>query len=236
MTKNMSSLPKLTPIKNQSQVRRSLWFERGMAIIASANLLLILFDLSYIPLRNFWLQGRITIPLLNQTIQVPLPPIAKWYDPFKGIEPYRETREYLKKVDNLEKQLGLTQSPSLQTQEILTRLRSRQTADILADLRRQSEEMVDTNPFQVANKTGTLEKIKNQMREHVFKSKDASAKESFRRFWSQNYLAVNSRERGLGFFNREIRPLFETNYYRPIGENGEFVDNFWLLDLPFVTL
>ena len=235
MTKNMSSLPKLTPIKNQSQVRRSLWFERGMAIIASANLLLILFDLSYIPLRNFWLQGRITIPLLNQTIQVPLPPIAKWYDPFKGIEPYRETREYLKKVDNLEKQLGLTQSPSLQTQEILTRLRSRQTADILADLRRQSEEMVDTNPFQVANKTGTLERIKNQMRKHV-PNKENSAKASFRQFWSQNYLELNGVKGEFNFFNREIRPLIETNYYRPIGENGEFIDRFWSLDLPFILL
>lgn len=231
----MSSLPKLTPIKTKNQVRRSLWFERVMALIASANLLLVLFDLSYIPFRNFWLQGRIKIPLLNQTIQVPLPPLTRWYDPYKGIEPNRDTREYLKIVDNLEKQLGLMQLPPLQTQEILTRLRSRQTAEILEVLRLQSEEMVDNNPFLVANKTGTLEKIKNRMREHVPNPKDSS-KEAFQQFWSQNYLEINGVKGELNFFNEKIRPLIETNYYRPIGENGEFIDRFWKIDLPFVIL
>ena len=40
----------------------------------------------------------------------------------------------------------------------------------------------------------------------------------------------------LQFFNREIRPLMAVNYYRRIGENGEFVDWFWLIDAPFVLL
>jgi hypothetical protein len=78
-----------------------------------------------------------------------------------------------------------------------------------------------------------LEKIKNRMRVHVLGSREASAKDSFRTFWSQNYLSTRSREQGLGFFNREVRPLFETNYYRPIGENGEFIDRFGLIDFPF---
>lgn len=231
----MSSLQKLAPKKSQSQVRRSLWFERGMALIASANLVLVLFDLSYIPLRNFWLQGRIRIPLLNQTLQVPLPLIAKWYDPYKGIEPYRDTDAYLQKVNELEKTIGITESPPLQPQEILTRLRSQQTAQILEDLRRSSEEIVDTNPFQVANKTGTLEKIKNRMRERV-PNQENSSKQSFRQFWSQDYLDFNGVKGELNFFDEEIRPLIETNYYRPIGENGEFVDRFWKIDLPFVIL
>jgi len=216
----MSSLQKLSP--RTSQARRNLWFERMMAVLASLNLLLVLFDLSYIPLRDFWLQGRLKV--LGLTLEIPLPPIAKWYDPIKDIEPFRDTDQYLKRVEELERQISQTG------------VRSPDVEIILQDLRRRSEEIVDTNPFQVANKTGTLEKIKNRMREHVSQSKDGSAKDSFRRFWSQNYLATNSREQGLGFFNREIRPLLETNYYRPIGENGEFVDYFWLLDLPFVTL
>lgn len=193
-------------------------------MIASANLLLVLFDLSYIPLRNFWLQGRITIPLLNQTIKVPLPPIAKWYDPIKGIEPHRDTQKYLDRVEELENQIS--QTP----------LRSPQVEVILQDLRSRSVEMIDSNPFELANKTGTLERIKNKMREHVFNRTDASAKESFRRFWSQNYLATGSPKQELAFFNGEIRPLIETNYYRPIGENGEFIDLFWSIDLLFVLL
>lgn len=231
----MSSLQKVTPTKSKSQLRRSLWVERGMAIIASVNLLLVLFDLSYISFRNFWLQGRITIPAINQTIKVPLPPIAKWYDPYKGIEPHRDTDEYLQTVDKLKNTIGITESPPLPTEEILTRLRSPQTAQILEDLRVRSVEMVDTNPFQVANKTGTLEKIKNRMREHI-PNKDNSSKEAFRQLWSQNYLELNGVKGELEFFNEKIRPSIETNYYRPIGENGEFIDRFWKIDLPFVIL
>jgi hypothetical protein len=30
--------------------------------------------------------------------------------------------------------------------------------------------------------------------------------------------------------------LIQTNYYRSIEENGEFTNQFWLLDAPFVIL
>jgi hypothetical protein len=40
----------------------------------------------------------------------------------------------------------------------------------------------------------------------------------------------------INFFDQDIAPLIETNYYRRIGENGEFIDKFWLVDLPFVTI
>lgn len=228
----MSSLQRLPRRPSQSQVRRSLWFERLMALLALANLLLVLFDLSYIPLRDFWLQGKVKVlgftlgpvQVPGFFIKIPLPPIAKWYDPIKGIEPYRDTQQYLQRVDDLENQISLTG------------VRSPQVAVILQDLQRRSEEIIDTNPFGLANKTGSLEKIKNRMRDHIFDNKEASAKQAFRRFWSQDYLATRDRRQGLVFFNSEIRPLFETNYYRPIGENGEFVDYFGLLDFPFFVL
>jgi hypothetical protein len=232
----MSSLQKLTPSK--SQARRNLWFERVMALLALVNLLLVLFDLSYIPLRDFWLQGRIKvfgftvgpIQFSGFNLKIPLPPVTEryavtnLYDPIKGIEPYRDTKEYLQRVDDLESQISKTG------------MRSPEVEALLQELRRRSVEMVDSNPFQLANKTGTLEKIKNRMRLHVFKSRNASAKDSFRTFWSQNYLATNNPKQELGFFDGEIRPLFETNYYRPIGENGEFVDHFGLIDFPFFVL
>ena len=229
----MSSLQKLAPSK--SQARRNLWFERVMAILALVNLILVLFDLSYVPLRDFWLQGKIkvlgftvgSIQVPAFTLKIPLPPITKWYDPIKGIEPYRDTQQYLQRVNALERQIRETGRQGV---------RSPQLEAILQDLRRRSVEIVDTNPFQLANKTGTLEKIKNRMRVHVFKNKEASAKDSFRIFWSQDYLASKDLEQELGFFDSEIRPLFEINYYRPIGENGEFVNRFGLIDFPFFVL
>lgn len=216
----MSSLQKLT--RKTSPFRRNLLFERAMAVLASVNLLLVLFNISYIPLRDFWLQGRIKV--FGLTLEIPLPPITQWYDPIKSIEPNRDTDQYLEKVKELEIQIKQSGVPSPEVEKLLQDLRSR------------SAEIIDTNPFQGANKTGALEKIKNRMRVHVFKSKDASAKESFRRFWSQENLATKGRRQELAFFQSDIRPLFETNYYRPIGENGELVDYFQVLDFPFFVL
>ncbi len=216
----MSSLQKLT--RKTSPPVRNLLFERAMAVLASLNLLLVLFNISYIPLRDFWLQGRIKV--FGLTLEIPLPPITQWYDPIKSIEPNRDTDQYLEKVNELEIQINQSGMPSPEVEKLLQDLRSR------------SAEIIDTNPFQGANKTGALEKIKNRMRQHIFKNKDASAKESFRRFWSQENLTTKGRKPELAFFKAEIRPLFETNYYRPIGENGELVDYFGVLDFPFFLL
>lgn len=213
----MSSLQDLS--KRKPPARRNFWFERLMAILASFNLGLVLFDLSYIPWRNFWLQGNIQI--LDFIIQLPLPPVTKLYDPVKGIEPHRETQQYLNTVNALEEQVAQT---GLQSTEVIR---------ILERLDRLSSEMIDTNPFQIANKSGSLEKIKNRMRERIGLD---SARQSFRTFWSQEYLFQNGWQKEIGFFNRQIRPLIETNYYRPIGENGDFVDKFWVVDLPFVII
>lgn len=228
----MSSLQRLTGKTSKRQYRSNLWFERVMALLALLNLLLVLFDISYIPLRNFWLQRKVQVfsfkvgPVDSQGFPVSfkwlIPNVTQFYDPVKGIVPYRDTQQYLEKVDQLENQL------------IDPGLRSLEVTAILEDLRDRSIEIIDTNPFQIANKTGTLEKIKNKMREGVPNSED-SAKEAFKIFWSQDYLANNPVQK-LNFFNSEIRPLIETNYYRPIGENGEFVDLFGVIDFPFFVL
>ncbi len=213
----MSSLPKIT--KKKSTTRRNLWFERLIALLASANLGLVLFDLSYTPWRNFWLQGN--IHLLNFTVKIPLPPITKWYDPIKGIEPNRETQKYLDTVNALEEQVAQTG------------LQSPQVENLLAQLRLLSSETIDTDPFRIANKSGTLEKIKNRMRDRIGLD---SARQSFNTFWTQDHLSKYGWQKEQIFFNTKIRPLIEINYYRPIGENGEFVDYFWIIDLPFVIL
>jgi hypothetical protein len=184
-----------------------LWFERVMAIIATINLCLVLFNLSYISWRDRYLQY--------------VPRIVIAYDPVKGIEPHRETEKYLNTIDELKNQVSKTglQSPEAESQ--------------LAELRRLSVEMIVNNPFTAANKSGTLEKIKNKMRVHM---NQESAKKAFAIFWTQEYLAQKGWTNEFMFFNRQIRPLVATNYYRRIGENGEYIDYFWLIDLPFVCI
>src|SRR5579883_2989251 len=140
--------------------QRNLWFEKMMAIIATVNLGLVLFDLSYIPWRNFYLRR--------------LPQITHLYDSVKGIEPHRETDNYLVTVNTLKHQVSQTglRSPQVETQ--------------LAELRRLSSDLIETNPFAAVGKSGTLEKIKNRMRDHIHQE---SAKRSFATFWSQAYLS-----------------------------------------------
>ncbi|MHC5938635.1 hypothetical protein [Nostoc sp.] len=191
----------------KSSKQRNLWFERFMAITATVNLGLVLFDLSYVPWRDFYLRK--------------LPQIIKIYDPIKGIEAHRDTKSYLETVDALEEQVKQTG------------LQSSQVNNKLIQISRLSSEMIDSNPFAGVNKSGTLEKIKDRMRDRIGKE---SAKQSFGIFWSQPYLSQHGWIQEINFFNQSIRPLIASNYYRQIGESGEFVDDFWIIDLPFVIL
>ncbi|MBK1988877.1 hypothetical protein A0J48_015250 [Sphaerospermopsis aphanizomenoides BCCUSP55] len=194
-------------IKFKSRKHPNLWFEKLMAMIATVNLGLILFDLSYVPWRDFYFRR--------------FPQITQIYDPIKGIEPHRDTKNYLETVDALEIQVSQTglNSPQVKTK--------------LAEVSRLSTEIIDTNPFAGASKSGSLEKIKNRMREHIGQK---SAKSAFDTFWSQAYLSQRGWIQEINFFNQQIRPAIAVNYYRKIGENGEFLDNFWLIDLPFVVI
>lgn len=178
-----------------------------MAVVAAVNLVLVLFDLSYVPWRNFYRQK--------------LPSLTQVYDQIKGIEPHRETQSYLNTVNALKEQVSQTG------------LRSPQAEAMLGKLRRLSSEMIDTNPFELANKTGTLEKIKNRMRDRIGQE---SSREAFAIFWSPAHLSQFGWQREINFFDKKIQPLIETNYYRRIGEDGEFVDDFWHIDLPFTVL
>lgn len=204
-------MARVRPIAISPARRKNLWFERAMAIAALTNLGLVLFDATYLPWRDFWFRN--------------VPTLVQHYDRVKGIEPHRDTQAYLETVDQLEQDLqqGGLQSPGVQTR--------------LQELRDRSDELIQSNPFAVANKSGTLEKIKNRMRDRVFgQRRTASSRQAFAIFWSQNYLAQKGVDSELRFFDRDIRPLIATNYYRTIGENGEFTDWFWLIDAPFIAL
>ncbi|NJR46072.1 MAG: hypothetical protein HC775_09930 [Hyellaceae cyanobacterium CSU_1_1] len=213
--------------------RPNLWLERLMALIAVINLLIVGFDLSYIPLRDFWLLGQVTIGEIKTAygqlpgIELDLLPenvskLITQYDVVKGIIPNRDTQEYLAKVEQLKLELATNGVDSAKAKTLF------------GDIRRRSIEIVQTNAFAEANKTGNLERIKNRMRSHL-PNQDNSAKAAFWRFWTPDYFKGRVAEE-MTFFETEIKPLLETNYYRAIGENGGYVDYFGLIDFPFGVL
>ncbi|MEO1591482.1 MAG: hypothetical protein AAFU71_09345 [Cyanobacteria bacterium J06632_22] len=188
--------------------RKFSWFERLMAVIAAANLGLVAFDYSYIAFRDVYLRF--------------MPGVTEWYGAtFKGIEPERFTVAYLDLVNDLEDQIAATG------------LESRQAEALLSQVRDRSIEMIDTNPFEVADKSGTLERIKNEFRERL---DEDSSKAAMTAFWDADYLAQAGWQQESAFFNDAIRPLIETNYWRGIDFNGLPTDRFFLVDLWFVAL
>ncbi|MGK7932836.1 MAG: hypothetical protein AB4041_15590 [Microcystaceae cyanobacterium] len=254
---------------------RSL-YERLMALLILFNYIIVIFDLTYIPLRDFWLQGKVQMVFVKfnkpvdflfftvDNLELKFPPkkplqvlptsfrqwITNTYDPIKGIVPYRSTEGYLQLVEEFQQEVNeIEQRISEDYTDVFPdsgQVNNNQTANnttdkidkILSQLRAESIDMVNTNPFQVANKTGTLERIKNKMTEHIFDGNNEvySSKEAFRTFWSKDYLfrqGFKSYYEEIDFFNESIEPLIATNYFRPIGENGEPVDNFGAFDFPF---
>ena len=184
------------------------WFERLMALLALVNLGLVALDLSYIPMRDLYLRL--------------LPRATVWYgETFKGIEPHRFTTHYLATVAELEQQVALTGLTSPEAQ------------DILADLQQQSAAMVAENPFQLANRSGALEQIKNDMRDRMGLD---SATESFTTFWSYTHLRTAGFPQEMAFFHSEIQPRIETNFFRRLAVHGGFVDLFWRMDVWFNVL
>ena len=73
-----------------------LWYERLIALLALSNLILVFFDLNYIPLRDFWLHGRVQLLIKVGPLELELPQeplkilpfrVTDWYDWVKAIEP-----------------------------------------------------------------------------------------------------------------------------------------------------
>lgn len=246
-----------------------------MAAIALFNYLLVLFDLSYIPLRDVYLRY--------------LPEFTIWYgEQFKGIEPYRTTEAYLDTVNELVEALeanglpassevgeadatgetdalledeeatesdteptnfgaeseatdtdigteidGDSDDPEALTDGVEADASAQSVLALLNELQVASAEIIDENPFEIADKTGTLERIKQRMRERV---EEESSTEAFETFWSVEYLNEAGWINELQFFNDEIRPLFETNYFRGVGLNGNPTDLFIKIDIWFIAL
>lgn len=143
------------------------------------------------------------------------------YDPVKGVKPHPATENYLQQVENL------------QAQVVLSGLKSPEVENQLAQLRRLSTQIIEDNPFAVADKSSTLEKIQEEMRQRTGIN---SARDAFTQFWNADYLETAGWRQEIDFWNSEIYPLIAANYYRDINKYGKFIDHFWLIDLPFVVI
>ncbi|PSR16360.1 hypothetical protein C8255_18240 [filamentous cyanobacterium CCP3] len=181
--------------------------ERAIATIALINLGLVFFDLSYLSLR----------PVYRQY----LPAITHIYDPVKGIVAHPQTAAYQAQVDALRQQLA---APNPQPSQIETSL---------SNLRSWSQPLTTERVFTTPDGDDALATLQQALQ---FRTGQRSAQAAFDRFWSADYLSQRRWQSELTFWNSQIRPFFEANYYRKITVLGMPVDYFWLIDLPFVLI
>ncbi len=188
-------------------VKRPTWWSKAIALIALINLILVMFDLTYLSFRDIYFRH--------------LTPVVKIYDPIKGIEAHPDTEEYLQTVNYFQ-----------QSQKSDPDLAAASTQSLLQSLRQQSLFMIEENPFLSANKSTTFAKLKHRLE---YRLETRSTKEAFTTFWSREYLLERDTARELAFFTDKIEPLLKTNYYRRVNANGLYVDRFWRIDIFFIV-
>jgi hypothetical protein len=185
-----------------------------MVYLAILNLGLLLFDFTYLWLRPLYFEYA--------------PTITRIYDPVKGIEPHPVTEGYLSEAAGLAVDLASGRSP----EDLQIRLQR---------LRDLSEEMVENNPFERSGQFRNSVRIAAALDRHLEAegidawSADAAPLEVFRHFWSLEPGRVRLRERS-DFFQQSIAPLMRINFYRAFDLDGNLVDNYWWIDLPFLIV
>lgn len=199
-------------------------WDRFVAIWATINLAWVFFDLSYVPLRTFWLQRNL-YPIPSAPLALPLrflPDLTPWMDPIKGIEPHRETQAYQRSFQELDQAMLRPAPPGAPLALAPDQIR------LLRRQIRLNEQMIDTNPFEATGASGTLEKIKFRLRNRANLD---SAKESAAHLLDPDRLNSQIWKSERRFWNKEVLPLVATNYWRSIDNNGRPTDHFWRYDL-----
>ena len=207
----------------QQRFRSWQRWDQAIAFLTAVNLAWVVFDLSYIPLRNFWLQRKLyPIPSLPLVVPLPwLPNVTRFYDPVKGIKPHHDTQAY---IDHFAK-LDLALQSNNRSDKLIQPMLKRQV--------KMTKRMIDTNSFLSSGKTGALEKLKNRLRSY---SGLESSESSTSHLLSLDYLNNRDWEIERLFWTRQILPLVETNYWRSIDETGNPTDLSWRIDTPFKLL
>jgi len=182
-----------------------------MVWVATVNLVLILFDLTYLVMRPAYFR------------YVPL--VTRIYDPVKGIEPHPLTQELLGEAEATRHLVALDpEAPGL-------------TARV-ARLRELTLRVLEENPFERAGQSRKLELIKVILAQQTQGSTlGLDSREALGRmateFWPTDPSELRRR---LEVFDDRIRPLLIGNYFREFDAGGKLTDHFWIIDLPFLTL
>jgi len=189
---------------------RSLW-DLFMVWVVIINLCLILFDLTYL-----W---------LRPTYFTYLPLITRIWDPVLGIEPHPLTEGLIEEASAAHRLVELDPSaPGLDER--------------LDNLQMLTTRVFLENPFLRSGQTSDLAAIWTTMARETgkvttsYNNPDIVA-EVAHDYWSGPPELVRHR---FSLFDRQIEPRLAVNYFRGFDLDGQLIDHFWKIDLPFLIL
>lgn len=169
-------------------------------ILALINFFFFAFDYTYLKFRNVYFHYGHAITK---------------YDVVKGIEPHKDTDNYIKKADYFFSKINVINADRKKLEDEMINL---------------SLQMLKEQPFDRANKQGDLQIIKDRMKKYM---RTNSSEQAFTSFWKIS--AINTLE-SKHFFDSRIRRIVETNYWRAYDETGNYVDYYIYIDSFFVII
>jgi hypothetical protein len=137
--------------------------------------------------------------------------------------------QYQAQVEQVSTQIA---QADLQFQDGLLR-ESPAVAASLADLQSLSHQLVSEQVFVEPHGSQALVTIQQALQA---RTGQASAQEALTQFWSVPYLEQRGWQVELEFWESQIHPFFQANYYRTVNRWGAPTDYFWLIDLPFILI
>jgi len=129
---------------------------------------------------------------------------------------------------------------------------NREREDILARMDAQITQIVETNPFRDSGQTERLERIKSLIKTKYEKVRTRKTDREYQKILTESMQGRNqfpsttlafahfwrnpdtSMQDKLEFFKRELESEFALNYFRNLSKNGKPVNNYLLLDVPFL--
>ncbi len=189
---------------------RSLW-DLFMVWVVIINLGLILFDLSYLWLRPMYIHW--------------VPFVTKIWDPVLGIKPHPLTDRLIEEESAAEEILRIDPtSPALTVK--------------LDQLRRLTQRMFNENPFFRSGQTKDLDALWVGMARETGRVSTHYSNSEIVAAVAEDYWSGSPEELSTRFkrFDEFAVPLLELNYFRGYDLDGELIDHFWKIDLPFLIL
>lgn len=181
-----------------------------MVWVALINLWMIVFDLSYLLLRPYYLQY--------------LPVVPRVYDKIKGISPQPLTEEMLDEIRSTRRLLR----EELVSTEVPGRVKK---------LRETTARIIMERPFDRSGLDEDFNVVLQRLARMGgvrASSLRLGATESFlRQLWPEDTGELRYR---LDHLDPAFLKLLRINYEREYGRGGRLVDHFWMLDLPFLML